>query len=46
MARGLVVTATLVLLWFPLFQEPRFLLPAAGILAFLAGWAFDELLPP
>jgi hypothetical protein len=46
MARGLVVIATLVLLWFPLFQEPRFLLPAIGILALLAGWAFDELLPP
>jgi hypothetical protein len=46
MARGLVMIATLVLLWFPLFQEPRFLLPATGILALLAGWAFDELLPP
>ncbi len=46
MARGLVMLATLVLLWFSLFQEPRFLLPATGILALLAGWAFDELLPP
>ena len=45
MARGLVMVATLVLLWFPLFQEPRFLFPAIGILALLAGWAFDELLP-
>jgi hypothetical protein len=45
MARGLVMIATLVLLWFALFQEPRFLLPAAGILALLSGWAFDELLP-
>ena len=46
MARGLVMVATLVLLWFLLFQEPRFLLPAAGILALLAGSAVDELLPP
>ena len=46
MARGLVMVATIVLLWFPLFQEVRFLLPAAGILALLAGWAFDGLLPP
>ena len=45
MARALVMVAVLVLLWFPLFQEPRFLLPAAGILALLSGWAFDQLLP-
>jgi hypothetical protein len=44
-ARALVMVVVFALLWFPFFQEVRFLLPLAGILALLGGWAFDELLP-
>jgi len=45
MLRAGVWVAAFVLLWFPLIQEARYLLPLAGILALLGGWAFDELLP-
>ncbi len=44
-ARVLVAIVVFVLLWFPLFQEARFLLPVAGFLALVGGWAFDVLLP-
>jgi hypothetical protein len=42
--RLLAITGLLFFAWFLGAQEPRYLLPAMGLLAVLAGFAFDELL--
>jgi hypothetical protein len=42
--RLLILLGLLFLAWFLGAQEPRYLLPAMGLVAVLAGFAFDELL--